>query len=143
MRYSALNINRSSDLYGDLNARRLRSSAKQAAGRRRKGRRAVQRRSLLFLLTLCVVAVFFLTAGVLHSRAGSEQEHKFKYYTSVVIEEGDTLWSIADQYMDKSIQSKVAYINEVKSINHIHDGDCILAGKMLIVPYYSTEYIAD
>lgn len=122
----------------------LYNRSKRNCGRKRKHRSGrVMRRRNLFLLTMGFVAFLFLTVGVLHSSAGSEKEHKFKYYTSVVIEEGDTLWTIADQYMDRSIQDKIAYINEVKSINHIKNGDRIVAGKMLIVPYYSTEYIAD
>ena len=142
MRYSDLNSDRNSNYYGASNAGQLYNPSKRRSGRKRKCRRAMQRRAL-FLFTIGIVTFLFLTVGVLHSSAGSEQEHKFKYYTSVVIEEGDTLWTIADQYMDNSIQGKIAYINEVKSINHIHDGDRIIAGKMLIVPYYSTEYITD
>ena len=45
--------------------------------------------------------------------------------------------------MDKEMNTRTSFIAEVKSINHISDENEIIAGKLLIVPYYSTEYIAD
>lgn len=143
MRYVDSKNNTHNSFYKALDVRKFRVPSGRTAKKGNKGRRGVCRRNVVGLMTLCFLAVCFLTVGVLHSNADSEKEHKFKYYTSVVIEEGDTLWSIADQYMDKEIQGKIAYIDEVKSINHIHDGNRIIAGQMLIVPYYSTEYIAD
>ncbi len=143
MRYGDRKNNTNDSFYEALNVRKLRVPSRRTAKKSNKSRRGVCGRSILGLATLCFLAVCFLTVGVLHSSADSEKEHKFKYYTSVVIEDGDTLWSIADQYMDRDIQGKIAYIEEVKSINHIHDGNRIIAGQMLIVPYYSTEYIAD
>lgn len=135
MRYHEQNIDRKKGV--------RRNSSIGRSLKRSFGRRAVRRFSFFSLLTVCTLIFGILTFGVLHSSAGSEQEHHFKYYTSIVIEEGDTLWSIADQYMDRNVQGKIAYIDEVKSINHIHDGDRITVGQMLIVPYYSTEYIPD
>ena len=143
MRHSDLNNMRENYIYNELNVWKSRVPSGKTSGKNHKSRRAVRRSTTLGFLTLCFLIICFLTIGVLHSSAEAEQEHKFKYYTSVVIEEGDTLWSIADQYMDRSVQGKIAYIDEVKSINHIHDGDRITAGQMIIVPYYSTEYIAD
>jgi hypothetical protein len=68
---------------------------------------------------------------------------KYKYYTSVQLEYGDTLWKVADRYMDSEFYNHISYIEEVKSINHIHDENEVMAGKMLIIPYYSTDYIAN
>ncbi len=145
MRYSDRKNNtyNSKFFYKALDVRKFHVPSGSITKKGNQSRRGVCRSKVLGLMTLCFLAVCFLTVGVLHSSADSEKEHKFKYYTSVVIEEGDTLWSIADQYMDREIQGKAAYIDEVKSINHIRDGNRIIAGQMLIVPYYSTEYIAD
>ena len=55
------------------------------------------------------------------------------------VEYGDTLWSIAQEYVDYHYDSILEYVNEVRSINHI-TGDIIREGQTLIVPYYSTVY---
>ena len=58
------------------------------------------------------------------------------------VERGDSLWKLADQYMDTSeYSSKQDFIYEVAHINHL-DEDCnILNGQILIVPYFSTEFV--
>ena len=60
-----------------------------------------------------------------------------KYYTSISIEKGDTLWSIASNYVSgpKTISN---YVNELKEINNLQT-DCIYQGQNLIVYYYSSE----
>lgn len=95
------------------------------------------------LTVLTIVVVLFVISGAINSNAGSMENQKYKYYAKIVIQEGDTLWSIADEYRDPSMNTRASYISEVKSINHIKDADQITAGKILIVPYYSTEYIDD
>ena len=62
----------------------------------------------------------------------------YKYFTSVQVEEGDTLYSLAEEYGDY-FESDKAFINEVKYANHLIE-DTIYAGSYLVVPYYSTEY---
>ena len=68
-----------------------------------------------------------------------------KYYTSITVQHGDTLSSIADRYLsDKNIsqeyKSADSYINEVCAINHLDEDDMIFAGENIIVPYYSYEF---
>ncbi len=58
-----------------------------------------------------------------------------KYYTCICIEEGDTLWDIADEYMTEEYESKQDYIDEVLSINNMNT-DVIVEGTNLLVPYY-------
>lgn len=65
-------------------------------------------------------------------------EVSYKYYTSVQIEDGDTLWELADSYMTEAYSSRTEYIDEVCSINHISQDD-IHAGQYLMLPYYSSE----
>ena len=63
----------------------------------------------------------------------------YKYYTSIRIEAGDTLWSLADAYADENFKSKESFIKEVVRTNHLLD-DNICEGDYLIVPYYSAEF---
>ncbi len=58
-----------------------------------------------------------------------------KYVTSVYIEDGDSLWSIAEQYFTEKNISMKEYIEEIKECNHLSSNE-IKKGQYLIVPYY-------
>ena len=60
-------------------------------------------------------------------------------YANIEIQKGDTLWEIADAYMDADhYRNWTEYINEVMKLNHMVS-DHLVTGEKLIVPYYSTE----
>lgn len=88
-----------------------------------------------------LAAVFFFlcfrTADTVN--AGTENTARYKYYTSIEIEDGSTLWEIAHKYMTEEYESPEAYIQEIKQINHL-DSDVIYEGSYLCIPYYSSEY---
>ena len=63
-----------------------------------------------------------------------------QYYTTVTVEDGDTLWTLADAYMDDQYQNKREFIAEVKQLNQI-DENRIHEGTQLVIPYYSAEYL--
>ena len=115
----------------------------------REYKRMLRRKKVFnFMIMKCVaglLVVFALTFCLtsLIGRAGDDENNmKFKYYTKVEVERGDSLWKLADQYMDTSeYSSKQDFIYEVAHINHL-DEDCnILNGQILIVPYFSTEFV--
>lgn len=86
---------------------------------------------------ICMVLICSLSYRAIKSNASSG----FKYYTSITVNTGDTLWNIADEYIDYDFyKNKNSYISEVKLINHLEE-DTISAGQTLVVPYYSSEYI--
>lgn len=58
-----------------------------------------------------------------------------KFYTSIHLEEGDTLWSIAQTYYTDSDESVEEYVRELRQINSLSD-DHIDAGHYLTVRYY-------
>ena len=58
-----------------------------------------------------------------------------KYYKSIQIHSGDTLWNIAEEYMDSDYESIQDYITEVKKINKL-SSDQIQDSQYLTVPYY-------
>lgn len=105
---------------------------------RRERRRKCLTVSLTAFATFCLVMICAVSYRTIHSNAGDG----FKYYTSVVVEPGDSVWEIADQYMDDvHYDSKESYIFEVRSINHLDEACSVTSGQMLIVPYYSAEYV--
>ena len=63
-----------------------------------------------------------------------------KYYKSIMIEEGDTLWSIASQNLnDVNINITIsAYIKEIMKMNGLQS-DRITAGMYLVIQYYSND----
>ena len=64
--------------------------------------------------------------------------NQYKYYTSVQIQSGDTLWNIAKRYCPEEAEINT-YVNEIKEINHLQS-DEIHSGKYLTIIYYSDEY---
>jgi cell division protein YceG involved in septum cleavage len=81
----------------------------------------------------------FLMSGFLSNADNKHpSEESYKYYTSIQIEKGDTLWDIASRYMSEEYLSAETYVQEVKKINSLED-DTIHYGRYLTVPYYSTE----
>ena len=58
-----------------------------------------------------------------------------RFYTSIRLEEGDTLWSIAQAYYRNSDESIEDYVRELRQINSLSD-DHIDAGHYLTVRYY-------
>lgn len=109
---------------------------------RYKERRVKQlrRRFALFAVTVIMAALLALSYSTIFAHATSEDDIRYKYFTSIQVEYGDTLSSIAETYLsDRDDYASVSeYIEEVVSINHLKD-ETILAGQYLIVPYYSAE----
>ncbi|MCI8484887.1 MAG: LysM peptidoglycan-binding domain-containing protein [Lachnospiraceae bacterium] len=98
-----------------------------------------------YFITAVLLAVMFLILiwsclelkNILFSdyRENKKDTSAVQYYTSVEIESGDSLWSIASEYMTDDYESIEAYVEEIKTINGLGD-DRIHAGKFLLVPYY-------
>ncbi len=103
----------------------------------------LRRRCMLIFMTVCLIMICAVSYHSIKTNANVEVSGiNFKYYTNITVEYGDTLWDIADEYIDYSEYSdKEAYIAEVKSINHLDANGGIKAGQYLIVPYYSSEFV--
>ncbi len=94
----------------------------------------------LFRRKVLTVLVFFLSAGILlgssisgFAKAKRPREASYKYYTSIVVEKGDTLWSIAVENLTPEYGRIEDYILEVRRLNHLF-GDGICAGEYLTIP---------
>jgi hypothetical protein len=80
-------------------------------------------------------AILLVSLSVQANEKNSQPSHK--YYKSIEIKKGDTLWSIAKDYSDdKYYENTSEYIKEVRSINSL-TSDNIIAGSYIIVPYFS------
>lgn len=58
-----------------------------------------------------------------------------KQVISVKIEEGDSLWSIAEEYYTSEYKNMKSYIKEIKRTNGLYT-DTIHEGKYLAIPCY-------
>ena len=78
-------------------------------------------------------SIFFVSKS-----KATDEVISFKYYTSVEVEYGDTLWGIASNYMTEEYRSLQDYIEEIKTLNGLQS-DMIRSGQFLVIPYYSSE----
>ena len=85
-----------------------------------------------FGLVLVLVSIF-----VFSSFADAHNDRQ-KYYTSVYIENGDTLWELSETYCSVEYNNREEFIDEVMQLNHLTSND-IHSGNYLIVPYYDTK----
>ena len=117
----------------EMSERRIRNNKIR---RRRERRKNI----LLFVMTVCFVISLFFSAGSILSNAKDHEEPvEYKYYASIPVESGDTLWSIAADHMGTHYDSPQEYIREVKQMNSLRNED-IQEGMYLIIPYYTTEF---
>ena len=104
-------------------------------------RRQLQVRRNICMLVLSIMAVVLLSVFVISiSTQASDLKHtaKYKYYKSIKVSKGDTLWSIAKENIDADHYKNVQeYVNEIKTMNSIKS-DHIVSGSSLIIPYYSS-----
>lgn len=121
----------------EMNDRELRSY-RRVLRLRRERRRKTLAVSLTAIATFCMIMIFAVSYSTIKSSANSG----FKYYTRITVEAGESLWDIADEFIDYDIyESKNSYITEVQSINHLDESGTIVAGQTLVVPYYSSEFV--
>lgn len=109
---------------------------------RRYRERRLRQMRIRFLLTIAAIFLTLIMAisyRAILSDAKDSENITYKYYTSIEIQYGDTLWSIAQAYCSEEYDSVDDYIHEVMKINHLQPESVIAAGNHLIVPYFSEE----
>lgn len=114
-------------------------SRAQVQNRNRKRYNASVSKRVLFVAITVIAILLGIMIGnnvlsTSHSSAYSTVEKELRY-TSVEIEAGDTLWTIAEAYMCSEYDDINDYIYDVMQINNLAS-DEIHAGGYLMVPYY-------
>lgn len=104
---------------------------------RRRRQLQVQRNICLLVLSVMAVVLLSIFAISISTQAHDlKPAAEYKYYKSIEIAKGDTLWSIAKENINtdhyKSVQE---YVKEIKEMNAMQS-DHIVSGSSLIIPYY-------
>jgi len=100
----------------------------------------IRRRIAFSVLILFIMLFASIGAFTIKSKAHDNTPDINKYYKSIEVPYGASLYSIAVEYNCNEKSTIQAYMNEVCSINHIED-DTIYAGQYIIIPYYSSDII--
>ena len=102
-------------------------------------RREAQVRAQKWCIALTIV--FALLVGVMWCTSlqifeGEEEMVVVnKYYKTICVEAGETLWDIAGEYVEGTDVSRQEYIEEVCRLNGL-EADEIQAGEHIVVAYY-------
>lgn len=93
-------------------------------------------RKVAIIVAIIVISVLYVAVTQKDASESDATNASTKYYTCICIEEGDSLWDIADRYMTDEYSSEQEYIDEVASINNLSNPSEIVAGTNLLVPFY-------
>ena len=97
-------------------------------------------RSIVLVLLIILFSGILIGANIASANAKDKviyTEQNELCYKTIQIQEGDTLWDLADDYAEAGMSSKAEYMKQIKEINHIYD-DNIYAGSYLVLPYYQS-----
>lgn len=108
--------------------------------RRCQLRRNIRMYLIAMLLAICFSMVFFSFRAKAQNNTDTVL---YKYYKSIVVRSGDTLWDYASEYgYGGEYGNNSDYIKEVMQLNSLSDHK-IVAGQYLILPYYSSDAALD
>ncbi|MDE7332149.1 MAG: LysM peptidoglycan-binding domain-containing protein [Lachnospiraceae bacterium] len=121
-----------------------RISERRIANNRIRRRRQLRHNIRMYLMTTLLAIGFSLIFFSFRAKAQSNSEAVlYKYYKSIVVQNGDTLWDYASEYGGSGeYEDSRDYIKEVMRLNSLSDHK-IVAGQYLILPYYGSGTAMD
>ena len=93
---------------------------------------------VILLIILLLLSAVFITKTV----TAKSDRARVKLVTSIEIKSGDSLWSIASEYLSEDYADINAFIKEIKATNRL-SSDEIHAGNYIVVPYYEDQTRAE
>jgi LysM repeat protein len=119
------------------------AASNSAAGRRRLAPGAVFRPFVVrFVLTFAVMLIAFSAGAIVKANAGpagkgavvsaNRAVSAAPERTVITVEQGDTLWAIAQANAPKGTDVRV-YLEQIKRLNHL-TGATLKAGRQLLLP---------
>ena len=109
--------------------------------RKVRRQREIRNKIIYTGLTLGIVLVAVLSLHSITSQAQDENvEVTYKYFTNMEVEQGDSLWNIAQENIDYNFYDSIQeYVDEVIDMNNLSD-ETIVAGQSIVIPYFSNTY---
>lgn len=96
---------------------------------------SVMKKMMMIVALMVLVGSNFFGNSLLSVMAEEPEETVMHcYYKSIQIEQGDSLWSIAEEYSATTSFTIPEYINQIKQMNGLRE-DVIHAGQHLTVMY--------
>ena len=103
----------------------------------KKGMSSIARFFLvLMVISAAVCIILFGGKKITNAEESGNTVQLTKYFKTITIEKGDTLWSIAAQYKSGDYRSTRDYVDELMSMNGLHS-DQITSGQKLVVAYFA------
>ena len=109
------------------------------SNKRAKSKKNIKKSAFRFFASIAIVALIAVCVLVLNQNTiqADESIEYNKYFKSVEIKTGDTIWSIAEENIPENSSIDIReYIEEVQQINSLN-GDNITSGMNIVVPYYA------
>ena len=132
------------NMYNSMSRMRIEDvrSERRIRKNRLRRQREMRKNFLIFIMTICLIVTCSVSLNGFRSNAKDDStEVSYKYYKSITVANNDTLWSIAERYMDGEHYDSINdYIREVKSMNDLTD-DVIHYGEYLVIPYYGSDFV--
>ena len=121
-------------VYNEKISRKANDSLNQRA------RKVMIQKRVIAIAGILIVSLLILLGSSIRTFASSRDNKPLhKYYTSIQIEKGDSLWTLSDKYIVDGVYSKDDFIKETSELNHLTNQDELHAGDYLTIAYYSTE----
>lgn len=114
---------------------------KDSYGRYKKKNKGITAKNIIKLAALaCLFATVLIVAlclsnNLVRTNASSSSSDSV-FYSSVTIKAGDSLWSIADEYMNEDMYiDKREYIADLKRINNLISDDINCGSNLIVICY--------
>ena len=96
----------------------------------------ILKKYLIALVMIVMIMSCFFGKTLVMANEDEDDAVYNRYYTTIEVEKGDTLWSVAKTYYHHSGMSVREYVYELKLINGMVS-DELRAGDMISVEYYA------
>ena len=103
----------------------------------RRAQKVQMEKRLIVVIGIIVISLGILLGSSISAFASAREKARIhKYYTSIQLRQGDSIWELAGEYASTD-QSEQEFIDEVCEVNGISESNILHSGQYLVVPYYS------
>lgn len=115
---------------------------RRAAFARRRERILKRRLVAIGIMASVVLFLAIILSFSFNSDASNMNNEQYRYYKTVSVSTGDSVWTIAEEYMDYlHYRNTREFVNDITRINQISPDSKLKAGNNIIIPYYSEELV--